>query len=259
MLDILVASHPPHTLRPRWLSGSLVVHLVLAAIAVEGSRVEAGPTGPVVADTTLLFLPRLAPPAVRTSDAPRPAGLGGSGRGMGNIVVSANPPPRGFQTVVPPGDIPTSIPPVDLTQAALDPRDYAGKGQEGGVAWGVTGGAGPVDQALIPPEVSAGEVVYTATLDDARFEPAQLISQPIPRYPRAMEAIAMSGRVLIQFIIDTAGAVELRSLQVLESTHEAFEEPARESVARAVFRPARLGVYPVRQLTKQPISFVVRQ
>jgi len=259
MLDTLIASRAPHSLRPRWLSGSLVVHLLLAALAVEGSRVEARPTGPVVADTTLLFLPRLAAPAVRPAEPVRPAGLGGSGGGGGSIVVSATPPPRGFQTVVAPGDIPTSIPPVDLTQAALDPRNYAGKGVEGGVAWGVTGGTGAVDQALIPPGVAVGEVVYSATLVDARFEPAELVSQPMPRYPRAMEAIAMSGRVVIQFIIDTAGTVEVQSIQVLESTHEVFEEPARESVARAVFHPARLGALPVRQLTKQPISFVTSQ
>lgn len=35
--------------------------------------------------------------------------------------------------------------------------------------------------------------------------------------------------------------------------------PARESVASAVFRPARLGPYPVRQLTKQPVRFITSQ
>jgi TonB family protein len=258
MLEILVASRAPRTLRPRWLSGSLLVHLLLAALAVEGSRVHARSTEVVVADTTLLFLPRLAPPQVERPPRARPVGLGGSGGG-GSIVVSATPPPRGFQTVVAPTDIPSSIPPVDLSQPALDPRNFAGRGAEGGVAWGVTGGTGPVEAALIPPDVAAGDVVYTATLEDARFEPAQLVSQPPPRYPRAMEVIAMSGRVMIQFIVDTTGGVEVRSIQVLESSHDAFEAPARESVAGAVFRPARLGAIPVRQLTRQPIRFVASQ
>lgn len=260
MLDVLVASRPTRAIRATRVSGSVIFHLLIAALAIEGSRVEVRDTGPVVADTTLLFLPRLAAPAVRPAEPARQVGIGGGGGGSGpSIVVSATPPPRGFQTVVAPADIPTSIPPVDLSQPALDPRNYAGRGVEGGVAWGVTGGTGPVEQALIPPDIAAGEVVYTATLEDARFEPAQLLSQPLPRYPRSMEAIAMSGRVVLQFIVDTVGSVELRSIRILESTHELFEEPARESVARAVFRPARLGAMPVRQLTRQPISFVARQ
>jgi len=259
MLDLLVASRPSPLLRPTRMSGSLVVHLLLAALAVEGSRTVAQATGPVMADTTLLFMPRLGPPAVRPAEPPRHAGIAGGTGGGGSLVVSANPPPRGFQTVVAPADIPTAIPPVDLSQPALDPRNFAGRGAEGGVAWGVTGGTGPVEQVLLPADVPLGEVVYTATLDDARFEPAELVSQPTPRYPAGAETLALSGRVVLQFIVDTAGTVELRSIQVVESTHDLFEEPARASVAKALFRPARLRTIPVRQLTRQPISFVVRQ
>ena len=256
MLDVLVASRAPHLLRPRWFSGSAVIHLLILAVAFQASRVEVRDTRPVLADTTLLFLPRLTPPTVRPVAAPRDAGSIGGGQGAGALVISANPPPRGFQTVVAPRDIPSGIPPVDLAQPRLDPRDYVGKGVEGGVAWGVAGGTGPVDQALLAPELAEGEAVYAATLDDARFEAAQLISQPLPRYPRALEIIGVSGRVMMQFIVDTTGRVERRSLQVLESTHREFEEPARQSVAEALFLPAKLGRTPVRQLTRQPISFV---
>jgi TonB family protein len=160
--------------------------------------------------------------------------------------------------VIAPADIPTDIPPVDLTEAAMDPRNFAGRGAEGGVAWGVTGGTGRIDEPPVLPEESA-DAVYAATLDDARFEPAQLLSQPVPRYPSTLLAIGISGRVLVEFIVDTVGTVEPRSIVIVESTHAAFEEPARESASRAVFRPARLGRYPVRQLSRQPISFLVRQ
>lgn len=259
MLDVLVASRAPRSLPPRWVSGSLVLHLLVFALAVEASRVEARAAGPTVVDTTLLSLPRLAPAAVRPESARLPGrGGGGGGAGLGALVLTADPPPRGFQTVIAPGDIPTDIPPVDLAEAAMDPRNFTGRGAEGGVAWGVTGGTGPIEEPPVLREESA-EVVYDATLDDARFEPAQLVSQPVPRYPPAMLAIGMPGRVLVEFIVDTIGTVEPRSIVIVESTHAAFEEPARESTSRAVFRPARLGRYPVRQLSRQPISFVVRQ
>lgn len=257
MLDVLLASSAPRSVRPRWLSGSLFLHLVVFIGAVEASRVEVRPSRPVMADTTLLFLPRLAPPP-RPAEAARPPRGGGGDGGHGTLVITADPPPRGFRTVVAPGDIPTVIPPIDLTETAMDPRDFTGRGAEGGVAWGVAGGTGSIDQLPVLPEES-GEAVYAATLDDARFEPAQLLSQPVPRYPSTLLAIGISGRVLVEFIVDTVGTVEPRSIVIVESTHAAFEEPARESASRAVFRPARLGRYPVRQLSRQPISFLVRQ
>jgi TonB family protein len=258
MLDVLIASRSPRTVRPRWLSGSLALHLVLFVLALEASRVEVRPSGPVMADTTLLFLPRLAAPPVRAAEPARLQGGGGGGGGVGTLVLTADPPPRGFRTIVAPGDIPTDIPPVDLGESALDPRDFTGRGAEGGVAWGVVGGTGSIDQTPVPPE-ETGEVVYAATLDDARFEPAVLISQPLPRYPAAMLSVGISGRVVVEFIVDTLGTVERRSIVVLSSTHEAFEEPARESASRALFRPAHLGSYPVRQRSRQPISFIARQ
>lgn len=145
---------------------------------------------------------------------------------------------------------------MDLAQPALDPRNFAGKGVEGGVAWGVVGGTAAVEAAVPPPELPGGQAVYLATLEDVRFEPARLVSLPTPRYPRTMELLGLSGRVVMQFIIDTVGRVEYRSMQVLQSTHRDFEEVARESVSRAVFRPAHIGEVPVRQLTTQPISFI---
>src|SRR4029077_12779952 len=50
--------------------------------------------------------------------------------------VQITEPLRGFQTVVVPTEIPTSIPSVDLQQH-FDPKDYSGTGVEGGRADGV--------------------------------------------------------------------------------------------------------------------------
>jgi hypothetical protein len=50
--------------------------------------------------------------------------------------------------------------------------------------------------------------------------------------------------------------VESASIQVIESTNDGFEVPARESVASAVFHPARLGLQPVRQLAEQRVRFI---
>jgi protein TonB len=172
--------------------------------------------------------------------------------------LTADPPPRGFRTVVAPGDFPTDIPPVDLSDTPMDPRDFSGRGAEGGVAWGVVGGTGSIEQSPVLPE-DGGEVVYAATFDHALYEPAQLVSQPTPQYPPAMLAVGISGRVVLEFIVDTLGTVEPPSIAVVESSHHAFEEPARESVSQAIFRPARLGSLAVRQRSRQPINFILQQ
>jgi TonB family protein len=74
-----------------------------------------------------------------------------------------------------------------------------------------------------------------------------------------LQQIGLSGRVVLQFIVDTTGRVELASIHVMESTNQGFEVPARESVAAAVFHPARLGPRPVRQLAQQGVRFLAKQ
>lgn len=95
-----------------------------------------------------------------------------------------------------------------------------------------------------------------AMMEDASFDPAVLISQPIPKYPPVLREIGLSGRVVFQFIVDTTGRVESSSTRVIESTNDGFEAPARESVAAAVFHPACLGPHLVRQRTEQPVRFI---
>ena len=81
----------------------------------------------------MVFLKPPPPPPPPPPEAPPP-----------DAIVTANPPPQGFQTVIPPTDIPKEIPPVDLNQK-FNAADFSGKGVEGGVAAGVVGGTGPVD------------------------------------------------------------------------------------------------------------------
>jgi protein TonB len=217
------------------------------ALVVEATRASVDTRPAPVADTTLVFLRRLAPPAV---DHPPPPGPQ-EGASNANPILIADPPPKGFQAIVAPKDVPTPLPAIDLKARPLDPRDYTGRGVEGGVARGVVGGTGKVH-----PELPVGDVIYTATTEDASFEPAVLVSQPIPKYPPVLRQIGLSGRVLLQFIVDTTGKVESASIQVIESTNDGFEVPARESVAAAVFHPARLGLQPVRQLAEQRVRFI---
>ncbi len=240
MFDVLVASGAHLELRPRWVSTSVVTHALVVTLAVVASQKALDAPMVVPEPAIMLFVPKppeLPPPVVKREPS-------------ASSIVIAEPPPKGFQTVATLKDIPQVIPPVDLTQRPLDPRDFTGRGVEGGLAAGVVGGTGKAD--------ASGELdaIYEAATSDERFEQATLVSQPAPKYPKPMEAAGIEGRVEFQFVIDTTGRIEPASIRILKSTHGAFEAAAREALTGAIFRPARLSGYPVRELARQSIRFV---
>jgi protein TonB len=248
MLDVLVLSGAQLQLKPRWISTSLATHALAGALAVTATQAALRTQSTDARETpVLLFVPK-APPPPPPEARPEP---------LAPAVVVADPPPKGFQTVTALQDIPDLIPPVDLTQRALDPRDFTGRGVEGGLAAGVVGGTGKVDGWTDAPGPDA---LYEATTNDERFTPAIVVFQPAPRYPKHLETLGLEGRVVVEFVIDTAGQVEPGSLRVLESTHRAFDQVARTAILESEFQPARLSRSPVRQLTRQAVRFVgIRQ
>jgi periplasmic protein TonB len=94
-------------------------------------------------------------------------------------------------------------------------------------------------------------VFLEAQLDD----PVQVISQPTPRYPPVLASAGIAGRVEVQFIVDTTGHTEASSFKVMKTSHPAFVEPARETILKSIFKPARFKGRPVRQLVQQAIAF----
>jgi protein TonB len=212
---------------------SVLVHggLIFGAVKATQGMAETIKNRPI--DTTMVFL-KPPPPPPPPPDQPPP-----------DVIVSQNPPPKGFQTVVAPTDIPKDIPPIDLNEKPFDPKDFTGKGVEGGIAKGVVGGTGPV----------TGEVFLEAQLDD----PVQPISIPTPRYPPVLQSAGIAGSVDLQYVVDTTGHAEPGSFKVLKTTHPAFSEPAKEAISKGVFKPAKFKGQAVRQLVQQRISFKVGQ
>jgi protein TonB len=86
-------------------------------------------------------------------------------------------------------------------------------------------------------------------------EPASVLLQPAPRYPPVLQAAGLEGRVLLEFVIDTAGHPEPASLRIIERSREGFDAAALETLERSLFRPARVGGRTVRQRTLQWVVF----
>ena len=207
---------------------SLGLHVVLVAGAVQATAGAVEKVREIAVDTTMIFL---KPPDATPPPPPE------------QVVVVINPPPQGFQLVVPPENIPTEIPPVNLNER-FDPKDFTGKGVEGGIATGVVGGTGPVP--------SIGNVFLAAEVDEI----PQAICAQKPKYPPVMEQAGIPGKVMLQFIVDTTGHAELSSVKVVKSTHKAFEENARDAVIKGcTFKPGRSRGKAVRVLVQQPVSF----
>lgn len=148
-------------------------------------------------------------------------------------------PLRGFQTVVVPTVVPTTVPPLDLEEH-FDPKDYSGIGVEGGRADGV-----------VPPE----NIVYSETVVEER--PALLSAPPAP-YPTLLRRAGIQGRVVIAAIVDTLGRAEPGSIEIVDSPNPAFDTPTRAWILQAQFRPARMHGQAVRVHVTLPLDYSIR-
>jgi TonB family protein len=206
------------------LAGTSVVSLVFHTLAIGGlvyATLTAGQTDDSVkADTALVYIQQ----ETKQPDQPPPPQL--------DVQF------KGFQTVVAPTDIPTDIPPVNL-QDHFDPRDFTGVGVEGGVGSGI---------------VPSGDVF---SVDVVQERPERLAG-PQPMYPPLLMQAGIEGTVMVQAIIDTMGRVEPSSLKVTQTANPGFNESAKQTVLKSLFRPARVYGRAVRVLIQLPVTYTIR-
>jgi len=97
-------------------------------------------------------------------------------------------------------------------------------------------------------------VYVPLTVDEA----PELLSAPTPDYPPLLRLAGISGRVVVEAVVDTAGRVEPNSARVVEATDPAFGAAALASVRVALFRPARTYGRAVRVRVRLPVEFALR-
>jgi protein TonB len=225
VFDELVSSKVKRQVAPvrGLMVGMLHGLVIMGAIRVTGRPPEPPPVDRTPID--LVYQPPTVPAAATT------------------VIADPGAPPAPVDApVIPPTpvDMPTTIPPVTpgppIDAATL--RRILSSGTPGTAS---TGG----DSTSIAGVRAATEV------DD----PAVVVHQPSPRYPRVLQEAGIEGRVLVEFIIDTTGHMEGESFRVLESSNPGFNAAAAETLRRSVFRPARVHGSPVRQRTVQSIAF----
>ena len=225
MFDCAIESRRPHATQRVMSVGALssAAHAAIIATAIVATLHVSQRGNAMLADTTMVYLNQDRQPEQKTPDRPVQP-------------VAFDQPLKGFQTVVAPTDIPSSIPPVRLGEV-FNPANYSGVGVEGGVANGV-----------LP---SPGDVYLEAIVE----EKPSLLSAPPSLYPELLRSAGVQGRVLMQAIIDTLGHVEPASMKIIASPDSGFNAVSRAWLVRALFRPAHVHGHPVRVLVAVPLDY----
>jgi TonB family protein len=74
-------------------------------------------------------------------------------------------------------------------------------------------------------------------------------------YPRTAKLAGLSGRAIVQFVVDTSGRAKPESITCLEATYKDFADAATAVVKTMEFSPAELEGHKIEQLVQYPIDF----
>jgi protein TonB len=78
---------------------------------------------------------------------------------------------------------------------------------------------------------------------------------PAPEYPAALRTMRLDGEVLVQFVVDTNGVIDLNSLRVRQTTHPLFVDAVRVVLGKWQFTPGKRDGHLVRQWVQRRIKF----
>ena len=225
MLSTLIASNARKRRTGSQIVASVCLHVAVGAGVIHATRPG---NGDAVSEVKVIHLPYRAEPRPAPPVHPR-----STNPSEGPIAAAA-----ASGVINPPLELPLELPPVGSAPAAELSRSFR---------------TFSPSERCIPR--CAGEPTGEVYRDELVDEPAAVLVQPRPRYPPLLAAAGATGRVSLQFVVDTAGAVELGSVSVLEPAHEAFVAAARKALDGSRFSPARIRGRAVRQLVRQTIAF----
>jgi protein TonB len=246
MFRVFVRKRKRRLSSPRTIAFSIGAHLLLLGGIVVASTAPPKPVE-IIDEWDIGAPPPEPPPATpapppaetaRPDDAPRPV-------------------PGETVQLPAPETVPDEIPPVDVNATPLTAAQTTGVGSVGDVY-------GPPPATPTPPtgatggESTDGEYVYDSGTVEALpgLANGREMAQHLRRnYPRMLADAAVSGRVLLEFVVDPDGRVRPGSIRVVESTNEQFSEASLRVAERFRFRPARVGDQPVAVLVTVPIDW----
>jgi TonB family protein len=129
-----------------------------------------------------------------------------------------------------------------------------------GVARAVVTDAGGVVEFL--------DLLLTGVMAATRFTDADLhragpvsetpvsLAKPVTAvYPRNARLAGVSGKALVQFVVDTSGRARPETINCLEATYKDFADAAVGTVKTMIFNPATLEGHKIERLVQYPFDF----
>ena len=247
MFRILDGRSRPRAVSPMTIAVSVSAHfLVLCGVVYAAAS---RPEEEVVIEIPIDRFPRIVQPEQPKQPDPAPA--------RAAAPASRQPAAASQQVLRPPTETPHVIASPDpralpLTIRDLEPRGPVGPSTGPGGDPN-PGGADPTPFGPVPDYVpSADDVDERPQVD--RDGLARLLSR---YYPRNLQDARVTGRVLVEMIVDEEGRVVDGSARVLETSHPAFAEATLRAVERFRFTPARMAGMPVAVRVTIPIAWTL--
>jgi protein TonB len=231
MFGTLLESRARRRHRPGGAAVSVAVHVAIiggiTATTVHGRVASKEKPEPVLVHFDKPVPP---PPTARTTTARDPL--------PGPVAISPIP----IHRIDPPPTIPVSLPPIDSSFGSGADSIVIGHGSGSpGLSRGIVDG-----ERSDEPSEWRGADLQTRILASGK-----------PRYPESLRQAAIDGRVLVRFVVDTAGRIDMSSVSVLASTHELFTRAVRDALPGFRFKPAEVGGHRVRALAEMPFEFQI--
>jgi protein TonB len=152
-------------------------------------------------------------------------------------------PPKGFQTLTAPVEIPDVLPDIDLTHGVTEEGNFTGRGLQEGSATG--------EKRV---EAKEGQTYFAFQVE----QPVTPIANTgVPRYPDILRQAGVEGDVLATFVVDTTGRADPGTLRILRASHELFAAAVKQALPAMRFVSAEVGGKKVKQLVQQPFSFAI--
>ena len=80
---------------------------------------------------------------------------------------------------------------------------------------------------------------------------------PHPSYPASLLREGVEGSFPVQFVVDSTGRVDAKTMAFPQSAHPMFVRAVKQALLRSRFLPAELAGSRVRQLVQQQFTFVI--
>jgi TonB family protein len=80
---------------------------------------------------------------------------------------------------------------------------------------------------------------------------------PMAQFPNEMRSRGRGGDVVVQYVVDTTGRVDMSSIEILKSTDGAFTSSVKTVLSELRFFPAETAGRRVRQMVQQSFKFAL--